>query len=331
MDNITVEPSGVDLMNALNTLYENRKSSDLTVYCRGRTYPVHRAVLSSRSDFFDGACRNPFKESQQGWIDLSEDDPEAVQHMINYFYTLDYLPAPRSRPSRGWSIGTENQSTPSLSSTPSSYFSPAPSSPATPTFPREQQRRLNLSMVEDPLLAIAAEVAAKPASASPMLSRFGVHSPLVPSSEMAYLLAVKEPVHPITPMDTMIREELLSKAFDEEELVHDQSTDYHNAHLVVHAKVYAIAEQYGIKGLKTLAKKKYAAQVTHHRESREFAASLPEIYDGTIETDRGLRDIVIATFRRFPELAQRRDVQIVIKDTPGLAWELFRLAWGLPV
>ena len=35
--------------------------------------------------------------------------------------------------------------------------------------------------------------------------------------------------------------------------------------------------------------------------------------------------------RRFPELAQQDDVQTVVRDTPALAWELFRLAWGLPV
>ena len=63
-------------------LYQSTKCSDLTVYCRGKTYPVHRAILRARSQFFEGAVRNPFRESQAGWIDLSEDDPEAVEHMI---------------------------------------------------------------------------------------------------------------------------------------------------------------------------------------------------------------------------------------------------------
>jgi predicted ester cyclase len=58
---------------------------------------------------------------------------------------------------------------------------------------------------------------------------------------------------------------------------------------------------------------------------------LPEVYDGTIESDRGLRDIIISTFRRFPDLAQKHDVEEVVKETPALAWELFRVAWGLPV
>lgn len=86
-----------------------------------------------------------------------------------------------------------------------------------------------------------------------------------------------------------------------------------------------------MKPLKELARKKFLTQILHHHDSLDFAQSLPEIYQRTIETDRGLRGIVITTFRRFPELAQRPDVERVIKDTPGLAWELFRMAWGLPV
>jgi len=68
-----------------------------------------------------------------------------------------------------------------------------------------------------------------------------------------------------------------------------------------------------------------------HRDSDEFAEALREVYEATIESDRGLRDIVIQTFRQFPEVAQRRSVGLVVKETPSLAWELFRMAWGLPV
>ena len=86
-----------------------------------------------------------------------------------------------------------------------------------------------------------------------------------------------------------------------------------------------------LKASSCLAKKKYAAQICVHRESAEFAASLSEIYDGTVETDRGLRDIVISTFRQFPELALRPAVDKVVRDIPSLAWELFRVASGLPI
>ena len=64
-------------------LFECGKYSDLTLVCGMKRYSVHRALVCSRSEFFEGACRNPFRESETGVIDLTEDDPEAVEHMVN--------------------------------------------------------------------------------------------------------------------------------------------------------------------------------------------------------------------------------------------------------
>ncbi len=71
-----------ELMSALATLLEAGKYSDLTIICGEKRYAVHRAVICSRSGFFDGACSNRFREAETGVIDLSEDDEEAVEHMI---------------------------------------------------------------------------------------------------------------------------------------------------------------------------------------------------------------------------------------------------------
>jgi hypothetical protein len=89
--------------------------------------------------------------------------------------------------------------------------------------------------------------------------------------------------------------------------------------------------RYAITGLKSLARAKFAAQVAHHYDSPEFADALFEVYDTTVDTDRGLRDIVIQAFREHPELAQSKEVEPAIKETPGLAVELFKVGWGLPV
>lgn len=64
-------------------MFETGKYSDLTIACREKSYPVHRVLLASRSSFFEGVCRNPFRESESGIIDLSEDDAEAVEHMVH--------------------------------------------------------------------------------------------------------------------------------------------------------------------------------------------------------------------------------------------------------
>jgi hypothetical protein len=95
--------------------------------------------------------------------------------------------------------------------------------------------------------------------------------------------------------------------------------------------VYALAEKYQILGLKALARSKFAAQLTHHWQSEEFPDAMAEVYESTVEQDRGLRDLVIQTFRRHPEVARRRDVGDVVKEMPMLAWELFRVGWGLPI
>lgn len=59
------------------------KYSDLTVTCNYRQWSVHKAIVCSRSGFFDGACSSQFREGNTGVIDLSDDDEEAVGHMIN--------------------------------------------------------------------------------------------------------------------------------------------------------------------------------------------------------------------------------------------------------
>jgi len=89
--------------------------------------------------------------------------------------------------------------------------------------------------------------------------------------------------------------------------------------------------RYGIQALKSLAKRKFAIQTAYHWESPEFPEAMREVYETTVDSDRGLRDVVISQFRAYPELAQRRDIEAVVKETPGLAWELFRVGWGLPM
>jgi hypothetical protein len=66
-----------------NRLHLGGKYSDLTITCNERQWSVHKAILCSRSGFFDGACSNSFREADTGVIDLSEDDEDAIEHMIH--------------------------------------------------------------------------------------------------------------------------------------------------------------------------------------------------------------------------------------------------------
>ena len=79
------------VINQRNRLLEIGKYSDLTILCGEKKYAVHRAIICSRSGFFDGACSNPFREAETGIINLSEDDPDAVDYMVHCMYS-SHLP-----------------------------------------------------------------------------------------------------------------------------------------------------------------------------------------------------------------------------------------------
>lgn len=64
-------------------LHLNGKFSDLTITCNYKQWAVHKAIICSRSGFFDGACSHQFREANTGVIDLSEDDEDAVEQMIH--------------------------------------------------------------------------------------------------------------------------------------------------------------------------------------------------------------------------------------------------------
>lgn len=68
-----------------------------------------------------------------------------------------------------------------------------------------------------------------------------------------------------------------------------------------------------------------------HIDSDELPEACIEAYESTVDTDRGLRNVVIQTFRSNPNLSLRKDVEMAVRETPGLAFELFRMASGLPV
>jgi hypothetical protein len=89
--------------------------------------------------------------------------------------------------------------------------------------------------------------------------------------------------------------------------------------------------RYGVAGLKGLAQQKFAQELDLHLDSPDFPEACQEAYESTFHTDRGLRDMIIQAFRSNPGLSSRQDVEMVVRETPGLAFELYRMASGMPI
>ncbi|KAI2643303.1 hypothetical protein GGS21DRAFT_8698 [Xylaria nigripes] len=202
-----------ELFDSFKELYLSEEYSDLEIVCKEKKYRVHKSIVCPRSKFFTAACRGGFKESQEGKIDLSADDPQAVEIMIWYFYHLDYNSC--------------------------------------------------LPQVVD-----------------------GMDRTFVTCPYSNHL--------------------------------------YTTTNLMIHVKVYNLADKYFVEGLKGQASAKFRKVAHDQWETNEFLEAAQEVYTSTTETDRGMRDIVVETFSNHISLLDKEKTMDVLKKHSGLAYDLLK-------
>lgn len=66
--------------------------------------------------------------------------------------------------------------------------------------------------------------------------------------------------------------------------------------LTIHAKMYALAVKYQVKGLGLLARAKFQACLHHHVYTEDFPTAVQVAYSTTPEPNRDLRDAVLRAF-----------------------------------
>ncbi|OAF56647.1 hypothetical protein VC83_07193 [Pseudogymnoascus destructans] len=84
----------------------------VTVYVgpREKRYSVHKALLTSQSEYFERALNGKFKEADEQTIRLPEDSPDAFDLLIGWLYqnqipVLGYGPGPFDEFRRGIVVG----------------------------------------------------------------------------------------------------------------------------------------------------------------------------------------------------------------------------------
>ncbi|KAK5121590.1 hypothetical protein LTR85_004762 [Meristemomyces frigidus] len=77
------------------SLLKDSTFADFVIKCGWKEYKVHRFILSCHSDYFKKCFEGKFLESESRIIEVHEDDAEAVELMIGYFYAFDYSDEPK--------------------------------------------------------------------------------------------------------------------------------------------------------------------------------------------------------------------------------------------
>ncbi|KAI4639935.1 hypothetical protein J4E93_008734 [Alternaria ventricosa] len=223
-------------------LLASGKFSDLTVTCGPDSYKVHKNVVCSRAEFFSRAVKFGGKETEQGSVDLPEDEPAIVKLMMQYIYEGEYDPALPDN-----ELGGSTKIT----------------VPPTPTPPHKKSR-----------VARQMFVPATPTS--------------FPHSSL-----------PIPGTSTQ---------------------------LMVHAKLYEIADKYDVVGLKELVIEKFKRACHSFWNDPSFANAAHHVFSTTPEHDKGLRDIVSKTIaEHMAELVKKPEVEALLTEFNGLAFGLLKM------
>ncbi|KAH6840411.1 hypothetical protein B0T12DRAFT_459647 [Alternaria alternata] len=89
--------------------------------------------------------------------------------------------------------------------------------------------------------------------------------------------------------------------------------------LLLHAKMYEIADKYDVVGLKDLVIEKFHRACQHFWDSDMFPVAAHHVFSTTPDHDKGLRDIVSATISAHMGLIKKPEVKVLLTEFNGLA------------
>nr|CEG02566.1 unnamed protein product [Fusarium pseudograminearum CS3427] len=101
-----------------------------------------------------------------------------------------------------------------------------------------------------------------------------------------------------------------------------EQDDIDDSHPILHVRVYALAELYGILALKELALEKFNKTIQQNLQTHRFLASVEEAYTSTVQEDRGLRDAITEFFYTQPNLLDEERVQNTLRRTENLSFDI---------
>ena len=94
---------------------------------------------------------------------------------------------------------------------------------------------------------------------------------------------------------------------------------------LMHAKVYALGEKYGIESLKSVALAKFAEAITYAWNHPNFASTLRVVFCSTPDHDKGLRDLTVqAVLLHHAVLSEKLEIEKIVMGIEGLSYGLWK-------
>ena len=87
--NEAVKINGASLITAMQNLYLDQATSDLTILCDSDSLPCHKLILATRSDVFKTMfdAKSDFTELQDGVLKIEDIDAHTMKVFLEYMYT----------------------------------------------------------------------------------------------------------------------------------------------------------------------------------------------------------------------------------------------------
>ena len=95
--------------------------------------------------------------------------------------------------------------------------------------------------------------------------------------------------------------------------------------LLLHVKMYEIADKYEVRGLKDLAREKFQRSCKQFWDNDVFAVAAHHVFSTTPDSDKGLRDLVSLTISKHMGLMDKPEIEALLTEFNGLAFGLLKL------
>ncbi|KAF6833182.1 BTB/POZ domain-containing protein [Colletotrichum plurivorum] len=325
-----------ELRSSLKSLYEDSQYSDLTIASRDCEYPVHKAI-AARSNY----------------LNLPDDDPQAIGMVVRYLYLLDYPsePTPDVPDVNGLTNGLTNGHANGLtnghanghahtnghdndSSTnggDQEYLSGTSVKADEPTYDKayKTEKEDTTEPLDDFLPTQPQRLSKKQKkrnkAAKHEAERIG--SPDPQNESLASPISPEVPAASISNAQENHSEgggaSLDAKPSATNGVKPLANGTQETKSLILHANVYALSRKYGIDGLRSLAFDKFQAEADSQWHTEDFLRAAEKVYtscgggDGEAgDEDREMKDVVVGMICRHGELMDNAETQKVIRTLP---------------